>query len=296
MVAHKNVPLSVFLHVSNKRSFEFYANIINKDKFENVVEPNAASIESFISSLDYQPRQAYIDGLLIRRDQEMLEQSEFDWMTSDKRACNFAWLYLRKSTETDLVQFLEPEGLFKNRHYSENDTFENLVITGKPTNYENNLQDIKKFYDLQVWGKSAKKNLMSSLEAIWTERYQDRLNFAWLNKKDDEQCEWAWEYTKRNFEESGFFKPIKPSAMYGAIYAVLDCWDVGVDTKKLFSSRFKKAWDQKVYRNKQVGRSPLNVYIDKDSKKMLDLMADRRHENIYQTLERLIKKAHKEGF
>lgn len=76
--------------------------------------------------------------------------------------------------------------------------------------------------------------------------------------------------------------------------ALLQHWDADRYIKELCIMKFKKAWDQYVYRRKQVGRKPLNTYIAEEVKEMLDTLSKERDEKMYTTLERIIKNAYLE--
>lgn len=214
---------------------------------------------------------------------------EFLWL-KHKRAALFAWLKLKLASFQEIAemsnsQFLPtvPEGA----RY-----FDFIAGANGPCPSSKADQEVRAFFDNWIAGSWVKRNLLSWLENAWSEAYLRNLTLKWLFEKDEEQCQWAWGYLGKKGCPCVFFKPNNSRDLCLFSQAIIDgipSWDGAL----LFATKFKKAWDQQVYRRKQEGRSSLNTYISHEAKAMLDSISEQRGERIGVVIENMIMKTYR---
>lgn len=295
MAVRTGIPFYEELNISSERNCAFYARYINWSNGWSKVEATSVGVLQFLSSLNEEAREKQVFDLIRNRNATLLPDEDFKWLEEMERACNLIWLILRSATDEEIIGRCRiyfddafPENM------SEFNYFNSMIGMKGFSRREEYLKEIKYFFDNFSIKFDSKKKLMGSLREDFYEACDESFKVSWLKRKDKEQCEWAWGYVKKWLYGCECFRATSHEDTYFFVIAVLDYWIGEPAEKELFLMRFKKTWDQKVYRKKQENRSPLNTYISKSSKNMLDYLAMERDEKIYQTLEAIIRKAYEE--
>ena len=128
---------------------------------------------------------------------------------------------------------------------------------------------------------------LAHLKGIWGHIFSSRKPFSWLEKDNDEQCRWAWEYLRKTDGYSSSkpmtyqFTPTSTAEIYLAIYAAYDTWIIDNGAKRLFKSDFSKAWQQKKLRDGRQGKKACSLVLHEDVKLKLDELAKTRKMTIF---------------
>ena len=113
---------------------------------------------------------------------------------------------------------------------------------------------------------------------------------ARLDKKNQNQCEWAWNYLVSDYSlNTGYINPFLPLEAHSAVIACLDHWSpYSPAEKELFLIKMKKSWGQKKHRDKQVDRKSYNFVLNVNTKEKLDKLAIKHDKKKNEMIEFLI--------
>lgn len=141
-------------------------------------------------------------------------------------------------------------------------------------------------------------NVIDEFRGRWAHIFNYSPYFNWLVKSNHEQCRWVWLYLRARVEHAMLFQPLDSEGQYHAALAILDSWGISPEAMTLFFMKMSKAWRQKEFRkeNKKNGKVPINTYLKKDIKKMLDKISNENNETMVSTIERLIRKEYRTLF
>ena len=235
-------------------------------------------------------------SLIDEAKQELLPLEEFTWFKDDERACYFVWasIYLYSYAAypdhpiTSQTQEHQPQYV---HFYSEHN------LKNNPSNSMERFGEVVKYFDRVRQPRKWKLDLIAHLKDIWGHIFSSRKPFSWLEKDNEEQCRWAWDYIKKidwdNSKPMTYrFSPTSTAEIYLAIYAVYDTWSVATNSKRLFSIDFNKAWQQKKHRDSRQGKKACSLVLHEDVKLKLDELAKTRKVTLSQLVEQLIEKEH----
>ena len=228
----------------------------------------------------------FIKNMMELCDQALLPDKEFEWIDKkNERLCYFAWCHLLLKVQDNEARRIEA-GLAPVQYIPL------MRINSNPTNIDERHQAIIDFFDKLDTNLSYKRYLNEELKASWQNIYNFSEKFKWLDKKDQSQCDWAWDYLYNYLYNRGithyFLSPTNPSDKHGMVIASFDIWSDHPAEKKLFIVNMKKAWGQKKYRDSLKGKKAYNIVMDVEIKSKLDHMAKRQGKKINETLEWLI--------
>jgi len=236
--------------------------------------------------------------------QEVVPTKEFDWLRRDERACFWLWGVLRTASEKELSLSGVPEGF----NYVPPAPYLQSNLNKFPISHQERFDLIVKFIDdwnmgLAYYEDKGKSRLyfLNQWKEQWFDNKSKKIPFKWLDKKNNIQCNWAWEYVQNGFKKNpeeypntNYLSPPldKSISIYDALQAAYDVWSVHKDTQKLFLKNISKAWSQIKYhqKNKNQDNVPLNTYIKKNIKSKLNELARNSNKNIKDVLEYLIIK------
>lgn len=110
-----------------------------------------------------------------------------------------------------------------------------------------------------------------------------------MNSKDNEQCEWAWEYIKTKSNITFNLAPVTNYEYYSYTHIAFDLWDEQNEKKQTFLRNIAKANNQRNFRKKSESKRCLNTYIHISSKEKLDYLTEIKKLKISEVLELLIE-------
>ena len=113
-------------------------------------------------------------------------------------------------------------------------------------------------------------------------------NIKWLHEKNEEQCEWAWDYLLKNNGALNFLNSNSSMSRYCAIQISIDLCFPSEDSRTLLLIRMNKAWNQKKQRDNINGKKAYNFVLNIDTKEKLDKLAQYKGMKKNETIEWLI--------
>ncbi|WP_334018307.1 hypothetical protein [Alteromonas sp. S015] len=239
--------------------------------------------------------QESLQTLLKEAEEYILPYDDFAWIKTDERACYFVWM--------KIVYCSYNSGpLHPIRFYNSNEPiafrYIELGLNLSPSSHDARVELIIKFFDYVKQPLNWQKQLLEYLGHEWGKIYSARKPFPWLNKSDEIQCRWSWEYFHKHQvcerTDIGSLNPTGNHELYLAILAAYDSWDAHYDSKRLFLSDFNKAWNQKKLRDNRKGKKACNMILREEVKLKLDRLAAKKGMKLNELVEELIEKEYDE--
>ena len=153
-----------------------------------------------------------------------------------------------------------PSNKEKNRDIPEKYSRRFYLTSGAdPDNYSPNTTSeqerictLMRFIDLAPVSLSQKISYFRKLHDKWLEQYNTFLtDYDWLDKKDEKQAIYCWEYLRNKNMIPFYLKPYNTAMRIQMIIACMDSWDTGVEEKYFFIQKMKHAWLQAVSSRKK---------------------------------------------
>tara|TARA_B110000211_G_scaffold201656_1_gene233367 strand:- start:644 stop:1561 length:918 start_codon:yes stop_codon:yes gene_type:complete len=266
--------------------------------FESPVE-GARVINEFIASREIEQKEKDKMALFLidEAKQALLPLDEFSWIKDNERACYFVWasIYLHYYYSAPSHPAIVAPGQQPTHAL----LYNQLSLKNNPSDTMERFDEVVKYFDRIPQPNKWKLDLIAHLKGIWGHIFSSRKPFSWLEKDNDEQCRWAWEYLRKTDGYSSSkpmtyqFTPTSTAEIYLAIYAAYDTWIIDNGAKRLFKSDFSKAWQQKKLRDGRQGKKACSLVLHEDVKLKLDELAKTRKITLSQLVEQLIEKEHR---
>lgn len=120
------------------------------------------------------------------------------------------------------------------------------------TSEQERICTLMRFIDFAPVSLSQKISYFRKLHDKWLEQYNKFLtNYDWLDKKDEKQAIYCWEYLRNKNMIPAYLKPYNTAMRIQMIVACLDSWDSEHEEKYLFIQKMKHAWNQVVSSRKK---------------------------------------------
>ena len=303
MIKDQNIatPLFAPIETKNLRKCAFYWWHLFKDDYSSRhPEPNTASeycdrINNYFNKIGApEAVKKLIKGMENAASQQMLSQDDLKWINKENvRQCYWAWCVTRlaDSEKSTNLQYDGKPVVIPNINVGATHLYSTLLLNSSPQTSRQRHDLIIKFLDLVPTNLDNKKAFVRCLKDSWLGVYATE-RFSWLDKKNKNQCTWAWEYITNSKTSSipHWFIP-SPSGNemeHESTIATFDIWQAPTDTKKLFMIKMKKAWSQKKHRDKNKNKKPYSIVMSKDIKQKLDKIAKYNKAPKNEVVERLI--------
>lgn len=147
-----------------------------------------------------------------------------------------------------------------------------------------------------------KQEYLNSIKNKWiTIKTHDNLT-NWIDKDNNDQLVWAWEYLIKCEKFAKIPKPLNKHEYYTSILASLDLFynfqpnpfNNGLNTnfseRELFINKFSKAWSQKKFRDSGKHKKDYHLPLTKKTKECLEKLAKLSNKKENEILEELINK------
>lgn len=262
-----------------KRIYERWRESINTSDIKTLNEFNGA-IKEYIKNQPTNHQKTIIKELIRDKHSLFIDKSKFDWIKND-RIVFFIWGVFT------IKPFILQSN--KTKNLSINIISINRVINKSRTLSEMK-DDIIEFIDNLPTFSDGKIEILDRLKKSWYQVNESfKKIFLWLNKKDEEQCEWSWNYIKERSDICKYLSPVTCFECYSFTHIAFDLWDISIETKKHFLINIAKANNQKIFRKKSESKRCLNTYISLSAKDGLDYLTDTKNMKINEVIEYLIK-------
>ncbi len=239
-------------------------------------------------------RVVFVEGMNNDWRNNVIEMDMFSWVKNDEMACYWLWGFLYKSKSSDLG--VSPmANIFKS-------SYQGMKLDASPQSNEKRIQVIVSFFDQLALSKELKLSLIKKRQSEWQEIYEKRGGlFKWLDKENETQCRWAWDYTKKAHQQteieshmdesdipSSYLKPLTIKEIYMAIHVSVYLWGANKYEIKNYISSISKAWSQKKLRATREGTKQLNTNLRSSVKDKLDALSRHHDKRISEMLEVII--------
>ena len=136
---------------------------------------------------------------------------------------------------------------------------------------------IIKYFDLALAKKEDKINLINAIRHQWN-IISSNDSFSWLTQNNEQQNKWCIDYiidywNKNNINHNNTIN-IEVENNYSKFVLLFDIWSAYPDTKTLFIQSIKKAYAQKKFRDKQVGKKQCSFNLSQKSINQLALLSE----------------------
>lgn len=282
------------------RKARVYINELNINKFsEPLDEKNIAQYRNEIIGIlsknkTNEEKNNAINVIELLCANRLLPKKLFDWIRDDDRACYYVW-GKTINLDTTNIQDKKINDTFKFGHGSivnKKETpnkLEVLNLNKYPADTQERIDQIILIFDLIDLDIQKKEKALHDIKNEWSDIYSQKNNFKWLDFKNKEICEWAWNYIKNHSDFCINLSPINDYERYLCFYAAFDLWSAGKDTKKLFNININKAISQQKFRAGIKNKKALNTFIDKKAKEQLEFLSKNKNMKINQVIEYLIE-------
>ncbi|HDL8369350.1 TPA: hypothetical protein ACGUO4_000929 [Yersinia enterocolitica] len=231
---------------------------------------------------------AFIDKMIQHaRVMVSISDKDFEWLENSDRACMYMWIVIRNG--------------FPDKEQNNRPTYESLYLSENPFSHQNRLDAIRNFYDRIEMSPSSKINSLEISKATWIRKSNEPSYFKKLDKKNEELCQWAWQYLSEKLKEraekcgwsyintsAGRLSPMSDHEKYLSIYGVLDTWGDSSEFKELLLLKMNKTMSQKRYRSSMVEKKIITTTLRSDTRNKLDAIATKRGIRVSEVLEWLI--------
>ncbi|MDF2155022.1 hypothetical protein [Vibrio sp. CAU 1672] len=253
------------------------------------------------------------DLLSLKREVEknLIPNDELSWISKNNhRLCHFIWSYFRLANKGKITELIEYEpNIFSVKKEpiplmgfssifglhdlkTNNSIYETLKLNNKPNSIDNIHNLIVNYIDDIELDIKLKTKLINNIYAIWLE-IEKKDKHSWIDKENIKQLIWIIDYFHKNSMSIDFI-PIHSNRaqMYYAIISALDLWDINSKAifqdieKKSFTTKMKKSWKQKQYRDSLNTNS---INLSKKALEQLDLLSKNHSKSHTKTLELIIK-------
>ena len=157
------------------------------------------------------------------------------------------------------------------------DLFFTFNFNQNPYSNKEKYEIIIKYFDLALAKKEDKINLINAIRHQWN-IISSNDSFSWLTQDNEQQNKWCIDYiidywNKNNINHNNTIN-IEVENNYSKFVLLFDIWSAYHDTKKLFIQSIKKAYAQKKFRDKQVGKKQCSFNLSQKSINQLALLSE----------------------
>ncbi|MCH7315542.1 hypothetical protein [Acinetobacter sp. ANC 3882] len=139
---------------------------------------------------------------------------------------------------------------------------------------------------------NSKINFMQIKKREWEKIKTPEKEIKWLDKSNEIQLSWAWEYLKKFYKSiDPFHPPQNIDELYNSVLSSFDNMSYeNISDKKLFMDRMKKTWSQKKFRDSGKAKKPYHIPLTKSTRTQLEKLAEFKNLRKDQVIEELIMK------
>lgn len=274
----------------NSRLIHCYMNFLYSINIRikvNSTEPFdvLAAINNYIATeIPEKSRAEFVSDLNIASKNNFIESDTFEWLNNKIASC-YVWTSLINTTTTEI----NPNtGNFK---YLYEMLFPHHVPMTESTHYKK----VILFFDYWSAKKELKISLLDFIKNNYSFYLEEKSPFKWLNKNDQDMCDWAWAYFKNHIELNfRYDQPSNSIEKFSYLHAYYYYWPASKSEKELFRIKISKANSQLKFRGSVENKKSLNTYINEETKMKLDYLCNKKNKKINELIELLINKEYKE--
>lgn len=321
MAVHKSGD-ELLLKVKDIRLLRVCRDYLVKRGMLDGSQPHWPSVEGYINDINQcmsecikstDMRNVFISKMVSYAKSQCFSSDDVKWLRECEQACCWLWLKIRLgrfynyfNAPLNLKGY--PVGTTAHLNFFNDNVVQWMPFCYKelafdcmpePSSHDARLRLVIEYLDRFSDDFDYKSELLSSAHKEWANLSVGVDHLKWVDRRDEEQCEWVWDYFHSNIllKYEWFFidgvyitLPTTPGEKYIFSYAFFHNWVVSNAERELFVSKVKNAWGQKKFRRKKANKRSINTYIDVDVGKKLDELVFYYDLTIHRTIEMLIKK------
>ncbi|WP_312670426.1 hypothetical protein [Pseudescherichia sp.] len=225
----------------------------------------------------------FIEKMLWSFNKDKSQIDEIEFICDNEKICMFAWLYIRQCSarEKQVINGVQKIPLYQDMH-----------LPSQSQNHDERCYDISDYFSYGYLSGKEKDKVINSIHDTSLRIINDIKPLSWLDDKNDEQCEWACDYTMKRYtpENIDIDKPWNTQERYLFVHGLFSLM-VARESEakwKLFLADINRAWSQKKHRASKKEQLPLNTYLDKKTKEKLKVLCINNGVSIQTMLSHLI--------
>ncbi|HCB1597116.1 TPA: hypothetical protein MYP09_003393 [Citrobacter farmeri] len=252
------------------------------DDFDEWAEKINKAINSHCNE-DYTSTNNFIMKMIDYFNDEKSLIDDIQFIRDDEIKTMFSWLYIQQCHVRERITIgkIQKIPLYKDMHL--------------PSQSENNHERYEYICDYFYSGLLSKKRKKSIIDSIYNTCYKisgEIRPLHWLDKKDDDQCQWACDYILQKYKPECIYVD-SPDNTHERYLLTQGLFSLMVATGhesewRLFLTDINRAWSQKKHRISKKEQSPLNTYLDKKTKDKLKVLCVKEGVSIQTMLSHLI--------
>lgn len=167
----------------------------------------------------------------------------------------------------------------------------NLVLINQSTYVEEAMNIFIGFFDFWSETIEGKRKFLSDLKMVWANQLSEDKHLEWLDKRNDTQIRWAWEYINNHaqLKPSFIYAPTNINEIHTYIFTWLDSEFDHPAARREYIAKMRRAWSQVKYRAKLNGRKQSTYVLSTSAKTQLKQLAKSKRLPINEVLECLIE-------
>ncbi|GEM_PF-6968181 len=145
--------------------------------------------------------------------------------------------------------------------------------------------------DVLNLASAEKIRLIDSIRINWEQTTNNPNSTKWLQKEDEMQLEWCWNYLQKHNKNMSFFLPYFESNLYNRILILIDKLNFSHPSeKKLFLDTMRKTWSQRKFRESNKTKKPYHLPLTKMTHSKLEDLAKLKNISKEEVIEQLVMK------
>ncbi|PQJ38783.1 hypothetical protein BTN98_15495 [Photobacterium aquimaris] len=227
-----------------------------------------------------------INAINLTSTQHLLNEEQIHSLKfGNERYINWLWvkilssrnIFMLSSSLTKQFKNITPLSVQQQTDTNTIDILDFFKLNKTPISTKEKKDIIIDFFDLVAVTKTDKIQILNNINNDWHD-IETVDDFSWINKNNPDLCTWAInyinEYSQKNNLSFFMISDVKVESDYYKFILLFDSLICLPDTKKLFIQSIKKAYSQKKFRDKQVGKKQCSFNLSEKAIQQLSLLSD----------------------
>ncbi|PSX29462.1 hypothetical protein C0W52_05525 [Photobacterium kishitanii] len=227
-----------------------------------------------------------INGINLTSTQYLLNEEQiYSLNFSSVRYINWLWvkilssrnIFMLNSSLTKQFKNITPLSVQQQTDTNTIDIYNFYKLNQIPISTKEKKDLIIDFFDLVAVTKTDKVQILNNINNDWND-IEPINNFSWINKNNPDLYTWAINYMIEYAQKNNVFFSMRSDVEvendYYKLLLMFDTLNAHSDTKKLFIQSIKKAYSQKKFRDKQVGKKQCSFNLSQKSINQLALLSE----------------------
>lgn len=263
------------INLFNKLKNDIKNNFIEEKHFNWINKKDMRSLSYLLESIYYSKLQTlpiYNEITNIKAINNKIQNNSFN-LPSDDIKTSISDLYSLNLNHLNIYGFYSPP--YQNISFFSNDLY--LAFT----------------YHIDVLNLAPadKIKLIDSIRKNWEQITNSPNPTKWLQKENEMQLEWCWQYLQKHNKNMSDFLPHFESDLYNKISILIDKLNFSHPSeKKVFLDTMRKTWSQRKFRESNKAKKPYHLPLTKMAHSKLEDLAKLKNKSKEEVIEQLVMK------